>query len=173
MERDLDTWSFITAAQPQIERAFPEVDLLANRLSLSITRAASAILYDFESTIHRPLGGTWSGFRILFALWLAGPASANGVSQVTGMSRAAVSNLCRSLMEKGLIRKEDDPSDGRAVVLSLTDEGLTSIKDAFVRQHVRERAWAGLLTPLEQEILVMLLDKVMTGRESIHANERS
>lgn len=173
MEQARDTWSFIETAQHQITENVESADMLANRMILSITRTASAMVYDLESTIHRPGGGTWSSFRILFALWLGGPASPHDVSKVSGMSRATISNVGKTLMEKGLVRKDEDPDDGRGVVLSLTESGQAQIADAFARHHEREKEWAGLLTPVEQQILVLLLDKVMRARASIGANERS
>lgn len=34
---------------------------------------SSALVYDLESGVHRPAGWSWSGFRLLFALWIFGP----------------------------------------------------------------------------------------------------
>ncbi len=163
---------FVDTAQERIIEEFPDADLLANRLMLHLHRTTSAVLYDFESTVHRPLGSNWAVFRVLFALWLAGPLSSHAVSAVTGMSRAAVSNVSRTLLERGDIRKDDDPDDGRAVVLSITDQGLAAVREAFAGQHERERQWASLLSPEEQQILTLLLAKLMSRRHSIHPAER-
>jgi DNA-binding MarR family transcriptional regulator len=150
-----------------------EVDPRANRLFLQLQRTSSAIFYDFESSIHRPMGSSWATFRILFSLWVAGPQSGHGLGKVAGMSRAAVSSLVAPLVARGDLRKDPDPADRRAVVLNITDQGRARIQEAFARQHARERQWAALLTPVEQEVLGMLLDKLMAGRRAVDANERA
>ena len=57
-------------------------------------------------SIHRPAGGTWSSFRLLLALWVAGPLNPHEAARLTGMSRAAVSNLTGTLVGKDLLRRE-------------------------------------------------------------------
>ena len=100
-----DYWSFVQAAQRRISEEFPDADLAANRVFLSLNRSSSTAVYDFESSIHRPAGGTWSSFRLLLALWVAGPLNPHEAARLTGMSRAAVSNLTGTLVGKDLLRR--------------------------------------------------------------------
>ncbi|MFI7483836.1 MarR family winged helix-turn-helix transcriptional regulator [Kocuria sp. M1R5S2] len=167
-----DYWSFVQAAQRRISQEFPDADLDANRLFLSLNRSSSTAVYDFESTIHRPAGGTWSSFRLLLALWVSGPLSPNEAARLTGMSRAAVSNLTGTLVGKGLLRREASPDDGRSVTLRLTEDGLAKIRVAFRAQNERESQWAEALTDDEQHTLVTLLEKLMEQRERIGARAR-
>jgi MarR family transcriptional repressor of emrRAB len=167
-----DYWSFVETAQRRISEEFPDADLTANRLFLSLNRASSTVVYDFESTIHRPAGGTWSSFRLLLALWVAGPLTPHEVARLTGMSRAAVSNLTGTLVSKDLISREASPDDGRSVLLTLTEEGLAKIRTEFRAQNERESLWANALTEEEQHTLVGLLEKVMAQRSAIGARHR-
>jgi DNA-binding MarR family transcriptional regulator len=167
-----DYWSFVDAAQRRISQEFPDADLMANRVFLSLNRSSSTAVYDFESSIHRPAGGTWSSFRLLLALWVAGPLNPNEAARLTGMSRAAVSNLTATLVGKGLINREASPDDGRSVTLHLTDAGLERIRTAFREQNERESRWAAALTDDEQRTLVRLLEKLMEQRERIGARTR-
>ena len=167
-----DYWSFVQAAQRRISEEFPEADLTANRVFLSLNRSSSTAVYDFESTIHRPAGGTWSSFRLLLALWVSGPLSPHEAARLTGMSRAAVSNLTGTLVGKGLLRREASPDDGRSVTLHLTDAGREKIRVAFRAQNERESQWAEALTEEEQHTLVQLLEKLMEQRERIGARSR-
>jgi MarR family transcriptional regulator, negative regulator of the multidrug operon emrRAB len=167
-----DYWSFVEAAQRRIVEEFPEADLTANRLFLSLNRSSSTVVYDFESTIHRPAGGTWSSFRLLLALWVSGPLNPNEAARLTGMSRAAVSNLTGTLINKGLLLREASPDDGRSVTLHLTEAGLAKIRMEFRAQNERESQWAEALTEEEQRTLVGLLDKVMAHRGAIGARDR-
>ncbi len=168
-----DEVGFLDLAAQRLPAECDAVDLRANRLFLRLQRTSSAIFYDFDSSIHRPADSSWATFRILFCLWVAGPQGVNGLGKTAGMSRAAASSLVRGLVERGDLRKDDDPADRRAVVVSLTPQGLERIRDAFNRQHERERQWAALLTPAEQEVLGMLLDKLMAGSREVEAHERT
>lgn len=167
-----DYWSFVEAAQRRISEEFPDADLMANRVFLSLNRASSTVIYDFESTIHRPAGGTWSSFRLLLALWVTGSLTPHELARLTGMSRAAVSNLIGTLVNKELISREASPDDGRSVLLTLTDVGLAKIRTEFRAQNERESQWAEALTEEEQRTLVELLEKVMTQRRAIGARRR-
>ncbi|MEV7574393.1 MarR family transcriptional regulator [Pseudarthrobacter sp. NPDC089323] len=167
-----DYWSFVEAAQRRIVEEFPDADLTANRLFLSLNRSSSTVVYDFESMIHRPAGGTWSSFRLLLALWVAGPLTPNEAARLTGMSRAAVSSLISTLTNKGLLLREASPDDGRSATLHLTDDGLAKIRTEFRAQNERESQWAEALTEQEQHTLVELLEKVMTRRQAIGARDR-
>ena len=89
----LDFLGFVDYAVDRTGRELPEIDLAAMRLVITLHRVTSALVYDLESSVHRPRGFSWPGFRVLFVLWLAGPAEAKRVAELTGMSRAAVSAL--------------------------------------------------------------------------------
>lgn len=171
--KDLDYWSFVELAKERLDHEFDDNDARATRVILTLNRAASLVTYDLESSIHRPRGGSWSAFRMMFVLWLAGPMEPNVVANLAGMSRAAVSNLAKTLVARGLLRKDAAADDGRAVTLTVTDAGLAEIRDIFREQNRRETSWASVLTDIEQDLLVMLLEKLMSRREQVGAKARN
>lgn len=171
--KDLDYWSFVELAKERLDHEFTDNDARATRVILTLNRAASLVTYDLESSIHRPRGGSWSAFRMMFVIWLGGPMEPNVVASLAGMSRAAVSNLAKTLVARGLLRKDAASGDGRAVTLTLTPDGLAEIREAFREQNKRESSWAGILTEIEQDLLVMLLEKLMSRREEVGAKARS
>jgi DNA-binding MarR family transcriptional regulator len=89
------------------------------------------------------------------------------------MSRAAVSNLAKTLVADGMMVRTPGERDGRSVILSLTEDGRRRMLDIFAGQHERERQWAGVLTETEQRMLIMLLDKLIEGRHRFDVRERS
>jgi MarR family transcriptional repressor of emrRAB len=171
--KDLDYWSFVELAKERLDHEFDDNDARATRVILTLNRAASLVTYDLESSIHRPRGGSWSAFRMMFVIWLAGPMEPNVVANLAGMSRAAVSNLAKTLVARGLLRKDAAAVDGRAVTLTLTDAGLAEIRDIFREQNRRETSWASVLTDIEQDLLVMLLEKLMSQRDQVGARARN
>ncbi|MFI8992302.1 MarR family winged helix-turn-helix transcriptional regulator [Streptomyces antimycoticus] len=168
----LHFWSFIDHAIASTTRV-PGLDPLAMRLVLTLHRAANMIVYDLESSVHRPRGLSWGGFRVLFVIWLAGPMEARKVAELSGMSRAAVSALVNTLERDGLVIKERAPYDGRAVLLGLSNRGREVIMDAFTAHNARESEWAGALSQQDQETLVALLEKLTTHSAHFDARHRS
>lgn len=171
--KDLNYWSFVELARKRLDEEFHDNDARATRVILSLNRAASLVIYDLESSIHRPRGWSWSAFRLMFVLWLAGPMESASAAKLTGMSRAAVSNLSNTLVASGLLRKEAATQDRRAVILSMTDKGLSEIRAAFRDHNRQESRWASVLTEIEQDLLVMLLEKLMARREDVGARFRN
>jgi DNA-binding MarR family transcriptional regulator len=168
----LDFLSFIDHAIRETRRELPDVDTEAMRLVLTLNRVTSALIYDLEASVHRPRGWTWPGFRVLFVLWLAGPAEAKRVAELSGMSRAAVSALVNTLERDELVTRRKAEHDRRAVQLSLTQAGHDAITSAFRAHNDREQAWAGVLTAPEQAALIALLEKLMAGADGVAARRR-
>lgn len=174
--QDADTlhfWSFIDHAVDRVSRELPGVDPLAMRLVLTLHRAANMLVYDLESTVHRPRGWSWPGFRVLFAVWLSAPVEAKKVAELSGMSRAAVSALVTTLERDGLVTKDRAPHDGRAVHLGLTEQGLEAITAAFRAHNDREQEWAGSLSEDEQRTLTGLLEKLTARSVRFEARQRT
>lgn len=168
----LDYFSFVELATRRLDDEMPDNDAAANRVILTLSRAASQIVYDLEASIHRPHGRSWAGFRLMFVLWLAGPMEARLAASLAGMSRAAVSNLTSTLVVKGTLRKDPVAGDRRAINLSLTEAGFKEVRSAFQEQNRREVRWASALTSIERELLVMLLEKLMAHRDVVGARSR-
>lgn len=169
---DLDYFSFVELASRRLDEEIPDNDGAANRVILTLSRAASQIVYDLEASAHRPRGHSWASFRLMFVLWLAGPMESGRAAKLAGMSRAAVSNLATTLVGRGLLHKDPVLNDRRAVTLSLTETGLGEVRTAFQEQNRRETLWVSALTPIEQQLLTMLLEKMMAHRGVVGARAR-
>lgn len=171
-QQALDFLSFVDYAIARTGSELPQVDTEAMRLVLTLHRVTNALVYDLESSVHRPRGFSWPGFRVLFVLWHAGPAEAKRVAELSGMSRAAVSALVNTLERVGLVSRRQAEHDRRAVQLSLTPAGHEAISGAFLAHNRREQAWAATLTGAERETLIALLGKLMDGADLAAAKRR-
>ncbi|WP_409484274.1 MarR family winged helix-turn-helix transcriptional regulator [Arsenicicoccus dermatophilus] len=168
---ELDFWSFVRLARTRlVQEGF--ADARASELLLTLNRASGIVTYDLEASVHRPAGRSWSAFRILYVLWLAGALEPRRVAELTGLTRAAVSNLVGPLVDQGVVWREPAPDDRRSVRLGLTGAGVTEIRCLFEAQHQREIAWAAALSEEEQRTLTGLLDKLVGGRDDLVARLR-
>lgn len=163
-EHELDYWSFVKLTRSRLGGQFDLEQLQANQAILSLNRAAGAITYDLESIIHRPRLGSWAAYTLLFVLWNAGPMPSHRLAELSNMSRAAVSNMTKTLFAKGYIVKKPHSRDGRAITLHLTDSGTEAIEESFAEEIGREREWMSALTDIEQQLLIQLLDKLISSR---------
>jgi DNA-binding MarR family transcriptional regulator len=169
---DLDFWSFVALANRRLAEEYGFRHQLATKVLLTLNRASDVVTYDLEAAVHRPRGRSWSAFRLMFVVWLAGPLEPSGAARLTGMSRAAVSNLTKTLVADGLLSRAPDERDGRSVRLSLTSAGHEEMVAVFREHNEREYGWASVLTEEEQCILVMLLDKLITGHRALDVRGR-
>jgi MarR family transcriptional repressor of emrRAB len=170
---DLDFWSFVELANRKLAAEYGFRHRLATEVLLTLNRASAIVTYDMEASVHRPRGRSWSAFRLLFVVWLAGPVEPAKAAELAGMSRAAVSNLSKPLIAEGLLARTPGPHDGRSVLLSLTEPGRDEMVDVFAEQNAREFAWASVLSESEQRTLVLLLDKLVSGRDQFDFRGRT
>jgi DNA-binding MarR family transcriptional regulator len=169
----LDFWSFANFAVDRARAQLPETDSGAMRLVLTLHRAVGMLVYDLESSVHRPRGLSWPGFRVLFALWIVGPMEPRRVAELAGMSRAAVSALVKTLERDGFIERRHREHDRRLVELRLSAPGQAEIAQAFGAHNRRESQWADALSPDEQATLIDLLQKLMERRTISDVRRRS
>lgn len=154
-------WSFSLRAYDRITEEFPDIDPRANELILFLNRASGQLTATLEKEVHQPLGLSWSTYRFLFVLWIAGDLQPNRIAELTLTSRGLVSSIATTLLEAGLVDRRPSQTDGRSVDLSLTDEGRRTVREAFLAQNKRQAQMLQNLTDAEQEILRILLKKLM------------
>jgi DNA-binding MarR family transcriptional regulator len=160
---DVDFLSFDQLAVQAVGQRLPNADLDAMRMVMLLHRVARAVVYDLESTVHRPAGWSWSAFRLMFTIWVSGPLESRRAAELAGMSRAAVSSLTKTLSASGLLDRTTNQHDGRSFVLSLTPRGTAAIETTFTKHNLREAEWANLVSQEEREVLNRVLVKLARG----------
>lgn len=170
--QELDFWSYIELAKRRLGAEFGFPHPAATELLMTLNRASSVVTYDLESVIHRPRGRSWAAFRVMLTLWIVGPTEPRRVAALSGMTRAAVSNLVKALVAEGVVVRSRGENDGRSALLALTEEGEREMKSVFAEHNEREAAWAGALTEVEQQMLVLLLNKLIAGSHDFGARDK-
>ncbi len=102
------------------------VDLDLFRLSFALSRTATRFVRRVESTVHRPAGLTWAGFRVLFTVWACGSMESHQIAHLSGLSRASVSSAVNTLERDGMVARSRESTDRRLVTVSLTGRGERS-----------------------------------------------
>jgi DNA-binding MarR family transcriptional regulator len=164
--------SFVGRAVADTARRLPDTDREAMELVLLLHRVTNTVVYDIESTVHRPAGWSWSAFRAGFTLWVSGPLEPSRLAETSGMSRQAVSALAKTLEADGLVERTAAANDARSIVLALTPLGVERIERVFLAHNRREADWAGVLDPDERHQLTRLLTKLADAAHDPWVNHR-
>lgn len=126
---------------------------LLHRLTKRLRRAQAEYL--------SPLGLTPAQERALRMLTRSGePLRMTALADKLGIVPRSVTTVVDALESAGLVRRETDPSNRRAILLHLTDRG-TGVRDDL--REARRQAAEDLFAPLpasERKILGELLNKI-------------
>jgi DNA-binding MarR family transcriptional regulator len=146
----------------------------ASLVATVLTRAAVAHLQASEMQVHRPRDWSWSGFRIMWLIWLFETIEARDLARLAGVSRQATSSVLATLEGKGLVHRErTSPTDRRLVTVSLTPEGLAEVEQAFAEQNALDSEWFSVLDRDEQRVLVELLARITSQIDASYRRSRS
>jgi DNA-binding MarR family transcriptional regulator len=137
----------------------------AIELVTDLTRLVARLIHDFEKNVHRPLGLTWAGFRIMNAIWVFDGLDQQEIGRVSGSSRASVSSALITLENRGWVTRHRAPDDRRQLVVQLTRDGLKTLQQAIAAQTRREHAWTAVLRDDQLGELVHLL-RLLVNQET-------
>ena len=149
--------TFESRALARLVEEVTAVDPAIFAATFDLFRAANRLMQDFESTIHRPLGMTWAGFRVLFCIWVEQAVEPRDLARLCAISRATVSSVLNTLERDALVTRGRQSADRRVVTVVITERGRQRVKQAFERQHLREQQWLGELDREAIDGLVALL----------------
>jgi DNA-binding MarR family transcriptional regulator len=133
-------------------------------LSPEVTRAASD-LRAFVGRLTRRLRQTsvvgemtLSQASVLSLLEREGPATPGILATKERISPQSMGTILISLEALGLVSRTPDPTDGRCLVISLTEAGLQAVHGARRQREERlARALADHFTAQEQQVLIAAL----------------
>src|SRR5258707_13111349 len=102
-------------------------------------------------------------FSILMQLHYKGPCGMSQISERFDVSAAAASQLVDKLVQAGYIERTEDPSDRRAKLLKLSENGAKLVDDGIQERYRWMDELAGKLTAEEgaqvAEALTLLTEK--------------
>jgi DNA-binding MarR family transcriptional regulator len=140
----------------------PDIDPRAIALSLTLARIAGTHQYQSERLVHRRRGWSFSGFRVLYMIWLTEPVEARDLARFAGVSRQTTSTVLSTLEAARLVvRRQTSKTDRRLVSVRLTARGRAAVNEAIGAQNAVESAWFSVLTGAEQEQLQDMLERVL------------
>lgn len=126
---------------------------------IKLTRASESI----NSRLSRHLTEenlTISQFGTLEALYHLGPLNQKEVGQKILKSGGNITLVIDNLQKSGMVQKKTDPSDRRAVILTLTEKGEKFIEGYFPKHLEKIREEFSVLNEEEKEVLATICKKL-------------
>jgi DNA-binding MarR family transcriptional regulator len=100
----------------------------------------------------------FSTLSVLHTLARGGPMRLTDLLKTEQLKQPALTSLVARLEQDGLIKRRPDPTDGRAMLLSLTREGRQIVRSRHAHRVARLTDLVDQLTDDERAVLVSSMD---------------
>jgi MarR family 2-MHQ and catechol resistance regulon transcriptional repressor len=140
-------------------------DLSGIHIWLVLWKASRAVEGQAQRSIAR-FGMVQSDFGVLEALLHRGPLSAKQLGAKVLLTSGSITAAVDRLVDRGLVRREDDAHDRRACIVHLTAAGRRLIERAFAQHRTEmEEALEGFSVEERKALLPLLrhLGRVAEG----------
>lgn len=115
-----------------------ELDLAAMAAVSNIYRVANAVRNHMESTVLARFDLSWSAFVVLWVLRVWGDQESHALAAEAGITGGTLTGVVKTMEAKGLAQRRPHPTDGRRVMVGLTDKGRDVIDRAFPEFNAHE-----------------------------------
>jgi DNA-binding MarR family transcriptional regulator len=131
----------------------------------NVFRVANAVRLHMERHVLGADGISWTGFVVLWVLWVWGEQEARHLAAECGVSKATLTGVVGTLEGRGLVTRRRDLDDRRLVIVALTTKGRRLIRRLFPRFNEHEARVVARLDSSEQDQLAHLLREVLRAVE--------
>ena len=107
------------------------VNLPAANAVSTLYRAANAVRAHLTNTVLRQHGLTWTGFVVLWVVWIWDGLETRHAAESAGISKATLTGVVKTLEGQGWITRETSAADRRLVNLALTDAGSALMRELY------------------------------------------
>lgn len=121
---------------------------LAGDLRVALTRVVRRIRQERSSEQI-----TDGQYAVLAALSNRGPMTPTALADDQHVQPPHMSRIVGALVAAGLVRRDEHPTDGRQVVVSITDAGQVEVRETRRRRNEWLGARLGGLNPAERQVL--------------------
>jgi DNA-binding MarR family transcriptional regulator len=138
-----------------VERRLEEDYILDAQVGFVLRQAQQRHTTIFASLMINGLTPTqWAA---LAKLKEVGPSSQNLLGRLTAMDAATIKGVIDRLTKRGFTKTKSDPSDGRRLLVALTDKGAALCERARpIAAHITEETLAPLNERERTELLTLL-----------------
>jgi DNA-binding MarR family transcriptional regulator len=146
MVTESDRFLFMTAAHTldETERQVStllkgmKIDFKSMEVISNLFRAANSARNHFEREVLKRHGLSWTGFVVLWVVWVWDTIETREIAIEVGTSKATLSGVLKTLERDGLIVKNQSKIDRRLMLVSMTKNGKKLMKNIFPKFNKQE-----------------------------------
>jgi DNA-binding MarR family transcriptional regulator len=142
------------------------LDFEAAHAVSSIYRAANAVRTHVTNEVLRPAGITWTGFVVLWVVWIWDGLETRHAAESAAISKATLTGVVKTLEARGWIEKHGREDDRRLVELSLTPSGKALMEELYPKFNAIESRVVGGLSSRRRKEMTTSLRSIVTAIES-------
>jgi MarR family transcriptional regulator, organic hydroperoxide resistance regulator len=147
------------------------MDVEAGAAVSSLYRAANAVRLHLTNTVLRERGLTWTGFVVLWVVWIWDGVETRHAAESAAISKATLTGVVKTLEARGLIRRQVSQADRRLVTLELTPEGTALMEDLYPKFNAAETEVVAGLSERNLKNLTKSLRVIVNGLDAIEDSE--
>ncbi len=145
-----------------------DLDFEAAHAVSSIYRAANAIRTHVTNEVLRPYDITWTGFVVLWVVWIWDGLETRHAAEAAAISKATLTGVVKTLEARGWIERHG-LSDKRLVELRLTPAGVELMQELYPRFNAVESRVVGGLSGRRKKEMTSSLREIVTTMEELDA----
>ena len=123
----------------------------------SLYRAANAVRVHLTNTVLRQHGLTWTGFVVLWVVWIWDGMETRRAAESAAISKATLTGVVKTLEARGLLTRRVSGTDRRLVILELSDAGTKLMTTLY---PVFNAAEAEVVASLSDQNLTVMTDSL-------------
>jgi DNA-binding MarR family transcriptional regulator len=156
-----------TGSSSGSQDGIPEV--LLGRMGFLLNRGGQRVREVYQGALE-PLGIDGKQWGVLLVLNGKGSISQHEIGLCTHIDRTTMVAIIDDLEQKGLVERQEHPTDRRSHALVLTAKGKDLIPKGHKLSEAAEKKFLAALSPREQKEVVKLLRKLILSHFTDHAN---
>ncbi len=137
----------------------------------SLYRAANAVRLHLTNTVLRERGLTWTGFVVLWVVWIWDGVETRHAAENAAISKATLTGVVKTLEARGLILRSASDVDRRLVNLELTREGSALMTELYPIFNAAEAEVVSGLSDRSVKDLTRSLRAIVTKLETLESGD--
>jgi len=133
------------------------IDFRATAVASNLFRAATAVRNHFERTVLSQHDLSWTAFVVLWVVWIWEPIETRQIAEEGGFSKATLTGVLTTLEGRGLLLRRKSDTDGRLVLVDLTQPGRDLMVELFPEFNAGEVAVSSMFSEAQKDQLADML----------------
>ena len=126
----------------------------------NLFRAANAVKNHLERSVLAPHDLSWTGFVVLWVVWIWQPIETRQIAVEVGTSKASITGVLKTLESRKLLIRKQSKTDQRLVLVTLTKSGEKLMQELFPEFNQEESTITSVLSKSEIKATATSLRKI-------------